>query len=60
MFKMQNKSDEYETIEIELKAKQIDELAAKLQDLKEDKKHIHIQLDKNKELLVHYLKDKLK
>lgn len=57
MGKLMDKSGE--VIEFTLTEKQIDELIKKLKLLKENKDHLHFDIDEENQLLISHIKDKL-
>jgi hypothetical protein len=60
--KMINKNkilSEEETVEIVLDNKKIDELISRLEKLKEEKSHIHFEINKNQHMLIHHESDEL-
>jgi len=59
--KMKNKiiSSEEEIVEIVLDNKKIDELISLLEKLKEEKNHIHFEINKYQQMLIHHEEDEL-
>ena len=57
---MENKnkiiSDE-DTVEIVLDGKKVDELISQLKKLKESKEHIHFEINKTQQMLIHHQED---
>ena len=50
-------SSDEETVEIVLDNKKIDELISQLEKLKDEKSHIHFEINKNQHMLIHHEED---